>query len=178
MGRGASCRAVRLKAGFETKPPRAEVSAGEKRMTRMWMEATTAAAGRGSKGSDVVGELPGSRAHSGGMAFSPATDAGFRAVGNMNPDRGTFGAWIKAVGGVRERGTLFSAKSFVAGGARGGVYWAIGFRPVRVGEAGKGWLFVGTRGGSTEAAIPLAVCGPMGTRGCGVGRRLRRQAVC
>jgi len=66
--------ALRLKATFETRPPQADLSAGEKRMTRMWGGTDyNRPPDDGSKGRVALSKCLVS-GRTGGTAFSPVTE--------------------------------------------------------------------------------------------------------
>lgn len=144
--------ALRLKATFETTPLQADSSAGEPRMTRVYVP--------GWAGSDFKDRLRWKgclvEGRHAGRAFRPLTDAAFRAVGNMNADRGTFAAWLKRSKVFDQGGMLFSARSFVCGAPRAVAHWALGIRPAKSDKPEKRRLFVQTGGGVTEAPLPAA----------------------
>lgn len=93
---------------------------------------------------------------SGGFGVQAITDLGIRATGNINPDRGSFTAWISQAPVLHEGGLLLAARSFIPGGPRAGATaWALGVGGASDSDAPRGRLFLTTQHIQCVAAEPL-----------------------
>lgn len=148
--------ALRVRAGFDSGLPEAEIAPGDRRLTRLGrfrggsIRPDSKRAGETSLAETVVssGGKPGAWLR---------TSAETSLAGGLNARQGTVAVWIRHSEVLERGGLLLAGRSFLPGGALGELHWALGIGSSRgkAGEPPHGHLFVQTGAVGCVAKRPL-----------------------
>lgn len=122
--------------------PRLDQGAGEQRLSRLWRVGDYQRVPWDSRGSRSALNEALFYDSEKGWAFQPRVDVAVNAMGNLNPRSGTMAFWLKPDQLREQGGLLFTGKTFMAGGARGGIDWALGVGGARDSHVPPGKLFL------------------------------------